>query len=764
MTTFGRSPEGRVEDLRLLRGRGCYSDDINLPGQAYAVFLRSPVAHGIIRELDVSAARGRAGVLAVLTGEDLAPLGYGRLPDFPPQKHADGTDMKKPDWPPLANGRVRYVGEPVAVAIAETASAAQDAAEAIVARFDELPAIVDTAYDPAPPVAIWPEMADNVALDFASGDADAVAAAIAAAHHVARVRIRSQRLVVNPLEPRAAVADYRPAEDRYDLYAGSQGATGLSGEVSALMGLPPEKVRVVSRDVGGAFGAKSQVYPEYLTLLAASRRFGRPMKWTSTRGEAFISDTHGRDSWLEGELALDQAGNFTGLRVRSTVNVGAYQCVFSTFTATRNFCSCIAGMYRTPAIHVAIKCVYSNTVPVAPYRGAGRPEANLLLEHLVDRAAIDLGRDPVELRRRNLVPASAMPYQPPNGVTYDSGDFAQVLDRALVLADHAGFPARQAAARARGLLRGIGIACYVEISGVVPIEDVRLDVAEDGTVLFRSGLQSNGQGHETVFTRLVGDRLGIAADRVRLCEGDSHLVPGGIGTFASRSMTAGGAAALLACDALIRQARAAGAELMQAPLDEVAYEAGRVVRAASRQSLSLGDIVRQGRGLSVTERSNVGSTFPNGCHVAEVEIDPVTGETRVAAYAAVDDVGRCISPPLVEGQIRGGIAQGLGQLLLEQAVFDPRSGQLLTGSFMDYAMPRADDLPAFVTEHLEIPSPSNPLGSKGVGEAGTTGALAAGYNALSDALRQAGVVGFAMPATAARVWQALQAAAGAAAS
>ncbi|MFO1058729.1 MAG: xanthine dehydrogenase family protein molybdopterin-binding subunit, partial [Dongiaceae bacterium] len=731
--------EGRVEDLRLLRGQGRYSDDLNLPGQAWAAFLRAPVAHADILSVETEAARAMPGVLLVLTGADLAPLGYGRLPDFPPQQNADGSPMRRPDWPPLAVGRVRHVGEAVAMVVAESAVAAQDAAEAIVTRYAELPALVEPVHDPAPAIVLWPEMPDNVALDFAAGDAAAVAAAMGAAHHVARVRIRSQRLAVVPLEPRAAVAEYRPAEDRFDLYTGSQGAAGLAGEVAALMRLPAGRVRVVSREVGGGFGAKALAYPEYVALLEASRRVGRPVKWTATRSEAFLSDTHGRDSWLEGELALDAEGRFTGLRVRSTVNVGAYQTLFTTFTATRNFHSCIAGMYRTPAIHVAIKCVYSNTVPVAPYRGAGRPEANLLLEHLVDQAARDLGLDPVELRRRNLVPPAAMPYEPPNGVRYDSGEFARLLDRAAALADLAGFPARREAARAAGRLRGLGLACYVEIAGVVPVEDVRLDLAPDGAVLFRSGMQSNGQGHETVFGPLVAGRLGIPVGEVRFCEGDSALVPGGIGSFASRSMTVGGAAALVACDALIAAAVAAGAELMQVPAGEVAWRDGRVVRPASGQGLSLGDLAAQGRLLSVTGTGNVPSTFPNGCHVAELEIDPETGATRVVSFVAVDDVGRAISPPLVDGQLRGGIAQGLGQVLLEQAVYEPGSGQLLTGSLMDYAMPRADDLPSFVTEHVEVPSPGNPLGSKGVGEAGTTGALAAGYNALADALRQAGV-------------------------
>jgi carbon-monoxide dehydrogenase large subunit len=746
---------GRVEDERLVTGRGRYSDDARAPDQAYAAFLRAPMAHGEIRSIDVEAARESPGVLAVLTGADLEGLGYGRAFVVPGLKHADGRPAFVPDWPPLATGRVRFVGEPVALVVADSAAAAHDAAELIDVTFAELPAVVHTRYEPRPETAIWPEAPDNVSLDFRAGDSEAVARAFAGAAHVVDAQIVSQRLVVTPMEPRSALASYDPAENRFELQAGSQGAAALAAQLALALNVPIDRMKVLTRDVGGGFGAKSHLYPDYVALLEASRRLGRPVKWTSSRSEAFQSDTQGRDTVLRGEIALDAEGRFLAVRVASDVNTGAYQSSHSVFTATNNLFRCLAGVYATPAIEVAIRCLYSNTVPVAPYRGAGRPEAVLIMERLVDRAAGTLGIDPAELRRRNLVPADAMPYGAPNGMTYDSGDFARCLARALDLSDYAGFPARREAARQAGLLRGIGIACYLEIAGGSPFEDMRLDVGPDGIVTLNSGLQSNGQGHATVFPKLTAERLGIPAAQVTLGEGDSTLVPEGAGSVGSRSMTVGGAAIIKATAALVERAREAAAALMQVTPDEVTYAEGRVTRAATGQSLTLGEIVSQGRALGVLERGRADLTFPNGCHVAEIEIEPATGIARFAAFTAVDDVGVCINPTFVEGQVRGGIAQGLGQVLLERAVFEETSGQLVTGSFMDYPIPRADDLPVSTVEHVEVPCTTNPLGTKGAGEAGTTGALAAGYNALLDALRPAGVLSFDMPATPARVWQAL---------
>jgi carbon-monoxide dehydrogenase large subunit len=751
--------KGRVEDQRLVRGQGTYSADFNLPGQLYGAFLRSPMAHAELRSVDIDGALAMDGVRAVLIGADLKELGFGKAAVVPGQMHADGRPMLVPDWPPLVIDRVRYLGESIALVVATSAALAQDATEAIVCDLVELPASVQTEYGASPESPVWPHAPDNLALDYAAGDRAAADAAFAAAAHVTKAHIVSQRLIVNPMEPRAAIAHYDCDADRYDLHAGSQGAAGLRAQAALLMGLPVDKVRVVSRDVGGGFGAKTHVYPEYAALLAASRRVGAPVKWVSTRSEGFVSDTQGRDTIIEGELALDAKGKFTALRVRSVVNIGAYQSSHSTMTATSNVFRCAASVYTTPVIDIAIQCIYSNTVPVAPYRGAGRPEANLIIEHLIERAAAELGIDPIKLRQRNMIAPRAMPYRAPNGMIYDSGDFPRALARALELADHAGFAKRRRAAGRQGLLRGIGVACYLEIAGGTPFEDMRFDVDAEGVIEMRSGLQSNGQGHATVFPQLVAERLGLRPEQVRLVEGDSSLVPEGVGSVGSRSMTVGGAAAIITCEAFVERVRGVAAEMLQASVERIVYAQGKVCHPDTGQSLSFADIVGQGHALSVTARGRADLTFPNGCHVAEIEIDPITGIARFIQLVAVDDVGNCISPVMVEGQVHGGIAQALGQVLIEHAIYEDMTGQLLTGSFMDYAMPRADDLPPYTAEHLEVPAATNPLGTKGAGEAGTTGALAAGYNALRDALAQAGVRSFDMPATPSRVWAALQEAA-----
>ncbi len=742
---------GRLEDERLVTGRGRYGDDLNLTGQVYAAFLRSPVAHARIISIDAGRALACDGVVAVLTGADFSSLGYGKIPVLP-QQNADGSAMVVPDWPPLACDRVRFVGESIALVLAESTAAAQAALESIVFELDELQPVARPGGDGEP---VWPHAPDNVALRYHAGDKPAVDRAFAAAAHVVTASVLSQRLVVNAMETRAVAAEWDAASGTFRLHAGSQGATGLSAEVAALMNLPPSAVRVTTCDVGGGFGSKTHAYPDYATLLEASRRIGRPVKWTPSRSEAFLTDSHGRDSVIEGDLALDATGRFLAFRFRSTVNIGAYHTSFTTFTATRNFFNSVAGVYRTPAIQADISCVYTNTNPTAPYRGAGRPEANLILERLVDAGSAATGLDRAEIRRRNLVPASAMPYRAANGMVYCSGDFPAVLEKALALADYGGFPQRRAIAQSKGKLLGLGIACYLEIAGVIPVEDLRLDVDGAGLVSIASGLQSNGQGHETVLRQLVSERLGIAPGLTHLADGDSARVPGGVGSFASRSMMVGGAAAILACEKLVDQAIAEAARLLQTPADRLSYVTGKVFHRDTGQSLSLAEIVRQSGALSVLATCNVPPTFPNGCHIAEVEIDRDSGSTRIVRFVAVDDVGNRINPTLVDGQLHGGIAQGLGQFLLEEARYDEASGQLLTGSFMDYAMPRADDLPSFLTDHVDVPSPNNPLGAKGVGEAGTSGALAAAYNALLDALSSFGIDRFDMPATAPRVWQAM---------
>lgn len=745
---------GRVEDRRLVTGGGRYTSDLPHEHLAHAAFLRAPLAHADIVSIDVSAALAMPGVLCVLTSEDMAGRGYGRAPHAPGQRNRDGTPMVVPDWPPLAAGRIRFAGEPVAVVVADSAAQAVDALDAIAVEYDALPVVTSSVYVAAPPVAVWPHAPENIALDYHAGDAETCAAAFARAAHHVRVAINNQRVIVNPMEPRAAVGEFDAKSGTYLLHAGSQGAAQLRDQIAVMMNLPGERVRVVSHDVGGGFGAKLHVYPEYVGVLVAAERLGRPVRWVSTRSEGFLSDTQGRDTVIHGELALDAEGRFLAVRLRCDANIGAYHSSHATLIATANVWRCIAGMYRTPVFDVRIRCLYSNTVPVAPYRGAGRPEAALVMERLVEAAAVQTGIDKVTLRRRNLVTADAFPYAAPNGMVYDGGDFTTVFDRALALADHNGFAARREAARKAGRLRGLGIGCYVEIAGGTPFEDARLDLEPDGTISVRGGFHSNGQGHATVFPAIVASRLGIPAAQVRLAESDSALVSSGVGSFASRSMTVGGIACVNAAQALTDRLREVAAPALDVPPEATSYREGRVIADGTNRSLGLAEIAALAGPVAVTARGEAPATFPNGCHVAEVEIDPRTGVTRFVSYVAVDDVGNVMNETLVHGQVQGGIAQGLGQVLVENAVYD-ETGQLATGSFMDYAMPRADDLPALMTSNVEIPAVTNPLGTKGAGEGGATGALAAGYNAVIDALSQAGVTSFDMPATPPRVWAAL---------
>jgi carbon-monoxide dehydrogenase large subunit len=751
------SERGRREDLRLLSGGGAYTADIDVPGQAYAAFVRSTVAHGTITAIDTTAAEAMPGVVCIITGADLARRGFGKAPHPPGLKNFDGTALVVPDWPPLANDRVRFVGEAVAIVVAVTASEAADAAEAVAVEIDPLDAATGTVSPSSPAGAIWPHAPENVAFDYRMGDAEACAAAFAGATTVVRISITNQRVVVNPMEPRAAIGIYDPVATSYLLYAGCQGAAALRDQLATMMGLAKDRVRVVSRDVGGGFGAKLHMYPEYIAVLTAAEKAGRPVKWVATRSEAFLSDTPGRDTTLEGELALDGVGRFLALRVKSDINIGAYQSSHAVVTATANLWRCLASVYLTPAISVEARCRYSNTVPVAPYRGAGRPEAALILERLVEIAAAKTGIDRVALRRRNMIEPASLPYAAPTGVEYDSGDFTRLLDRAADLADYRGFSGRREQSLARGRLRGIGVASYLEITSAIASEDVRLELAKDGRIYISGGFHSNGQGHATVFPALVARELDVPAESCTLGESDSALVPNGVGSFGSRSMAAGGAACIKAADALKSRLLDEAARLLQARSEDLVWQNGAVAVGGSARTMTLAQIAAEAAPIHVLARGEAPMTFPNGCHVAEVEIDPATGETHVVAYTAVDDVGTCFNEQLVEGQVRGGIAQGLGQVLFEHAVYD-EGGQMLNGSFMDYAMPRAHAMPRYRIEAVEIPTATNPLGAKGAGEAGTTGSLAAGYNAVMDALAAAGIRKFDMPASPGRIWHALQAA------
>jgi carbon-monoxide dehydrogenase large subunit len=772
---FGSAAGGRrSEDGPLLTGRGRFTDDVDLPGHAHAAFARSTAAHGIIRGVDTSRALAVPGVLAVLTGRELAAAGLGAIPPAASFPGRGGKPLASAPIPPLAVDRVRYVGEAVAIVVAETPAQAADAAALVSLDLDPLPAAadVDRALS-ASAHPIWPEAPGNIAFDWTDGDAAAVDAAFDAAirggGHVARVRLHDTRLAPSPLEPRAAAAQWDEAGQRYTLTASTQGVAVVRRLLAdGVFKIPPQQLRVVTPDVGGGFGMKVQAYPEYAALLFAARRTGRPVKWRATRVESFLADTHGRDGMLEAELALDATGRFLALRVRTRVGIGAYVTAYAAVFGTNNTKNCLSSVYRIPAIAIDVTLGFTNAAPLGPYRGAGRPEALYLIERLIDRAAAATGIDRVELRRRNLIPAAAMPYRTPNGPVYDSGEFEAIMDRALALADWKGFPQRRAASERAGRLRGIGLCCFLEVAGGILDEVVELRFGGDGTVALHTGAQPMGQGHRSTFPFLIAARLGIDPSVVRLVHGDSDLVPAGTPSVASRSMMMAGSAASMACDTSIEKGRRLAAHVFEAATADVEFVAGRFRVKGTDRAIGLLDLAARARALpdlAPDLRGGLDSTakfvspqmsFPNGCHVTEVEIDPETGAVAVVGYAAVDDVGRIVHETIVEGQIHGGIAQGLGQVLGEHVVYDEH-GQLLTASFMDYMLPRADDLPALRVGHHGVPCTTNPLGVKGAGESGVAGAIPSAVNAVLDALAVRGVHHLDMPMSPARVWAALHA-------
>ncbi|MBI4271410.1 MAG: xanthine dehydrogenase family protein, partial [Candidatus Rokubacteria bacterium] len=710
----------------------------------------------------------------VFTGRDLAADGLGAIPPAVSFPGRGGKPMVAAAMPALAVDRVRYVGEPVAIVVAETVAQARDAAEAVVAALAERPAASDVERAMAPGAhAIWPEAPGNVALDWTDGDAAAVEAAFARAAHVERVRLYDTRLAPSALEPRAAIARWDAAAERYTLIASTQGVAVVRRLLAeGVFKVPPQKIRVLTHDVGGGFGMKVQAYPEYAALLYAARRLGRPVRWCATRVESFLADTHGRDGVLEGELALDAQGKILALRVRTLVGIGAYVSTFAAIFATANTKNCLSSVYAIPAIQTDVKMVFTNAAPLGPYRGAGRPEAIYLVERLIDTAARAMAIDRVELRRRNLIPPAAMPYRASTGQVYDSGDFETVMDKAAALGDWRGFPARRAASERAGRLRGIGLGCFLEVAGGILDETVDLRFEEDGTVALRTGAQALGQGHLSTFPPVVAQRLGVDVRAVRLIEGDSDEVPAGTPSVASRSMMMAGSAAVLACDAAIEKGRRLAAHLFEAAPFDVRFESGRFHVAGTERAIGIVDLARRARALTGLPADLAGGldstakfvspqmSFPNGCHVAEVEIDPATGAVRVVGYVAVDDVGRVMHTSIVEGQIHGGVAQGLGQVLGEQVVYG-EGGQLLTASFMDYMLPRADDMPPMTIGHHTAPCTTNPLGVKGAGESGVAGSLPSAVNAVLDALASRGVTQLDLPMTPARVWMALRAAAAA---
>ena len=761
-------PVRRTEDPTLLRGAGRYTDDITLDGQAYAAMVRSPHAHGILKAVDTAEALAMPGVLAVYTGADLAAAGYGGLkcPIIPPDRH--GKPMLAPRRPALPTERIRFAGEAVACVVAETALQARDAAELVQLDIAPLPAVTEAraALEPGAP-QIHPDVPGNLAIDFHYGDAAAVAAAFAAAAHVTRLDLVSNRVIVNAMEPRSAIGHYR--DGRWILHVGCQGVFGLRNALAAdVLNVPPAQVQVLTGQVGGSFGMKAGVYPEYVCLLHAARILGRPVKWTDARSESFLSDNHGRAHEMTAELALDAQGRFLAVRLEGYGNTGAYAGL--PIPVTMNAVKNVLGVYRTPLVEVSSKMVYTNTSVVGPYRGAGRPEGNYYMERLIDMAAAEMGIDRIELRRRNHVAPEAMPYRAPSGMAYDSGEFGAVMEQALKLADWNGYEARRQASRAGGKLRGRGIGSYMEVNAPPSKEMGGLRFEDDGTVTLVTGTLDYGQGHAATFAQIVVEHLGLPFETLRLLQGDSDQLVAGGGTGGSRSTIASGTALIEAAEQVIEKGREAAAVILEAATADIEFVDGTFGIVGTDRRIGLIELARQVRTLMATGRApaelpatldvshisdNPPSAFPNGCHIAEVEVDPETGVVEVAAYAMVNDFGTVINPLLVEGQLHGGVLQGIGQALLERTVYDAQ-GQLLTGSFMDYAMPRAIHAPPFRFASHPVPATTNPLGAKGCGEAGCAGALPAVMNALVDALAPYGIRHFDMPATPEKVWRAIR--------
>jgi aerobic carbon-monoxide dehydrogenase large subunit len=763
----------RTEDFQLLRGRGRYTDDIALPRQSHLYVLRSPHAAARIRAIELRAAATAPGVHAVLTGKDADEDGLGTFSSAVQRKRADGTANFVPPYRVLAVGRVHHVGEPVVAIVAETLAEARDAAELIEIDWEVLPSVTETASAAVPGApAVWAQVPDNVCFIHQLGDGAAVDAAFARASHIVKERFRVSRIAANPMEGRTALGVYDEREERYTLYAGLQGVHRTRIELATnIFKLPASRFRVVSPDVGGGFGMKGSAFPELALVLWAARRVDRPVKWISERSESFIADHHARDSISDVALALDEHGRFLALRVNTVANLGAFLATMGVHVATNNLGG-LAGTYTTPHVHVTVTGVFSNTNATCPYRGAGRPEASYCIERIIDIAAREIGIDPVELRRRNMIPPGAMPYKTGLVFTYDSGEFEKTLEMALELADWSGIAARRAEAAERGKLYGAGLASVIEIAGGpadFPLEEaieVRFDPTGHATVL--AGTHSHGQGHETMYRQFAGHLLGLPPDRVRVLYGDTDVVFHGRGTFGSRSASVGGAAFVAAARKIIEKGKLIAGHLLEASALDIEFVDGRFTVGGTDRSIGLAEVavasfipqrVPRGLELGLDAQAVVappGPTFPNGCHACEVEIDPDTGAVRIVRYAVVDDVGRVVNPLLLKGQIHGGIAQGAGQALCEALCYDGGSGQLLTGSFMDYAMARADDLPCFAVGSNEVAARTNPLGIKGAGEAGTVGALPAVLNAVNDALAPLGIRHFDMPATPERVWRAIR--------
>ncbi len=755
--------EPRVEDDALVRGNGRFVDDPRLPDQAYAAFVRSPHAHARVVSVNADEARKAKGVLTVLAGEDIKAAGVAGISRHPPVVGRGGAKMVMPFRPALVGGIAMHVGDPVAMVVAETRAAAQDAAELVQVDYEELPAVVDLEAAMNGKTQLYPEASGNLCVDWPGPVPDEqnereTAEIIAKAPHVARVSVTHQRLVAASMETRGATGVYDKENDSYTLRACSQSADGLRGQAASIMGVPNDKLRVITEDVGGAFGMKTTVYPEYVAVLVAARKVGRPVHWQSTRSEAFMSDCQARDAVTHVELALDDKGKFLALRVRHLCNQGAYIANAGININTNNFARCLPGMYRIAKVDVGVACYFSNKVPIAPYRGAGRPEANYALERAVEEAARVVGMDPVRLRKKNLIPPSAMPFKTPIN-TYDSGDFPGIVDKALKLADVDNFSKRKRESAKRKKLRGIGISCMLEHSGATPMEMASVAFPDGDKMILGLNVQSTGQSHATVFGRLLAHKLGIDAAKIEHQHGDTNMGLTGGASVGSRSAMCAGNAVVHVADVMLAKGMKVASSALEASESDIQYRNGSFEVVGTDRKISLFETAKRakdmGESLDTKDKAETPLTFPNGCHIAEVEIDPDTGFVDLVTYTAVDDCGNPLDTTIIEGQVHGSLAQGLGQALTENVVYDSTSGQLVSGSFMDYGMPRAHHMPVELRETLHpVPATSNPLGVKGTGEAGTTASIAAVMNAIAHAIPNGAADHMDMPATPAKVWDA----------
>jgi carbon-monoxide dehydrogenase large subunit len=774
------APVKRREDFRFVKGLGKYTDDINLPNQLYCYILRSSAAHARIRSIDTAAAKTAPGVAAVFTAKDIDESGAGGIPCGWLVTSRDGSPMKEPKHPILASGKVRHVGDPIAAVIAESLEQATEAAERIVLDLEELPVSASLRKAVEGGAAVHDEAPDNICFDWELGDKAATDAAFAKAAHITKLDLVNNRLIPNAMEPRAAIGSYDLASGDYALYTTSQNPHVIRLLMGAfVLSIPEHKLRVYAPDVGGGFGSKIYHYAEEALVTWASKRAGRPVKWVAARSESFLSDAHGRDHITHAEMAFDASGKAIGLKCETLANMGAYLSTFAPCIPTWLHGTLLAGQYATPAIYCNVKAVFTNTVPVDAYRGAGRPEATYILERIMNKAAQEMGIDQAELRRRNFIQPAQFPYQTPVAVVYDTGDYEATLNKALELASYADFPRRKAEAKAKGKLRGIGVAAYIEACGIAPsslagalgaraglYEAATVRVNPTGSVTVLTGSHSHGQGHETTFAQVVADKLGIGFDQIEIVHGDTAKVPFGMGTYGSRSLAVGGAAIVKALDKIIEKGRKIAAHLLEASESDIVFENGAYTVKGTDKSKAFGEIALTAYvphkypieslepGLEETAFYDPKNfTFPAGTYICEVEIDPKTGATEIVSFAASDDFGNVVNPMIVEGQVHGGLAQGIGQALLENTVYD-ENGQLLTGSYMDYCMPRADDLPSFKVETVAgTPCTHNPLGVKGCGEAGAIGSPPAVINAIVDALKEYGVDHVDMPATPEKIWR-----------